>query len=347
MEDIYDIVVVGAGPAGCSFLHHLQKDYKVLLIDQQKMPATKICGGLLTEEAIDFLARQNLEIPNYAFSKPKKLKKIYVNVDKNKEKESGEVYNIDRNNFNKWMFNLIKNKVDVSEMTLLQKVCPSQKNITLTLYDKVHKKNTKVSCKYLVGADGVLSRVRKELRVIRANKYLAIQEYGTSEQTLDRLLFFFSKAFIDHFIWAIPKKDSIVIGLPFHYDPGTALDLRKLDAAKKIIEKQMDTKIQVHYLNGFLVSILQSADELCLGKENILLLGEAAGWVSPRSGDGISFALRSGYECAQAFNENADSVLSTYTKNTTVLKIEFDEKLASFLKIQQKINELKKMTGKI
>jgi flavin-dependent dehydrogenase len=96
------------------------------------------------------------------------------------------------------------------------------------------------------------------------------------------------------------------------------------------------------FRNGSLVSIPQSIDELSFGKQNSLLIGEAAGWISPRSGDGISFALRSAKNCAQAFNESSKNIIDEYKKNSQTLKEEFHEKLESFLKIQKKIKEYKK-----
>ncbi len=341
MEKEYDIVVIGAGPAGCTFLNTLSNDYRVLLIDRQRLPPSKICGGLLTEESIDFLAQHHLSIPSYAFSQPKRLKKVYVNLDKGIEKERGYVYNVDRNQFNRWMFSLVKNKVDVAEQMGLKKITNIDQKITLQLHDHQHEKEIEVSCSYLIGADGVLSRVRKELNLPIANKYLAVQDYGISEPKVDRLCLFFSKAFIDHFIWVMPKGKFTIFGLPYHYTCGETIDIDKLETARQIIEKYMNIKILCEHRNGFLVTIAQSLNELSLGRSNILLIGEAAGWVSPRSGDGISFALRSAEHCAKAFNASSKNILDRYMENSQTLKEEFNEKLESFLKIQQKIKSIK------
>ena len=343
MEKKYDIVIVGAGPAGCTFLKCLNSDYRVLLIDRQKLPASKICGGLLTEESIDFLADHHFTIPSYAFSQPKKLKKIYVNLDKAIEKDGGVVYNINRNQFNRWMFTLIKNKVDIAGETGLKKITRTHQKISLQLYDFEHKKEIEISCSYLIGADGVLSRVRKELKFPVSNKYLAVQDYGTADQKVDCLRLFYSKAFIDHFIWVMPKGKFTIVGLPYHYDYGETIDISKLEVARDLIEKYLKIKINCQYRNGFLVHIPQSLNELCLGRDNIFLIGEAAGWISPRSGDGISFALRSAEHCAKAFNASPKNILSRYIENSYTLREEFNEKLESFLKIQQKIKEYKKL----
>ena len=42
----YDVVVVGAGPAGATAAKILaEKKIKVLLIDKEEFPREKICGG--------------------------------------------------------------------------------------------------------------------------------------------------------------------------------------------------------------------------------------------------------------------------------------------------------------
>jgi flavin-dependent dehydrogenase len=44
------------------------------------------------------------------------------------------------------------------------------------------------------------------------------------------------------------------------------------------------------------------------------LVGEAAGLISPSTGEGISFALRSGEECARALNTNITDALQEYIR---------------------------------
>jgi flavin-dependent dehydrogenase len=50
MENQYDIIVIGAGPAGSTAARFLSDKYnkKVLLLDKEKFPRDKPCGGYLT-----------------------------------------------------------------------------------------------------------------------------------------------------------------------------------------------------------------------------------------------------------------------------------------------------------
>ena len=343
--DHYDIVVIGAGPAGCMFVHQLDKDFRVLVVERQSLPARKICGGLLTEESIDFLASHQLTLPSYVYSRPKQLKKMYVYVDKNLETDGGSVYNIDRNQFNRWMWSLIENKAEVVDQTSLKKITHQKKTTVLRLHNHHKNQDIDVSCEYLIGADGVLSRVRRQIQAPVANKYLAIQEYGQCTGNVDQLRLLFTKSFIDHFIWVMPKGEVTVFGLPFPYIPSQRVDFDKMKQAQDLVEKNMKITIDCQHRDGFLVTIPKSLEELSLGKNNTLLIGEAAGWISPRSGDGISFALRSSSACAEAFNTDASSALQKYSNNVQDLREEFIEKLESFLQIQQRIHDYKKKHG--
>lgn len=45
----YDVVISGAGPAGCSSALFLaQKGYRVLLLDKATFPREKVCGDSIT-----------------------------------------------------------------------------------------------------------------------------------------------------------------------------------------------------------------------------------------------------------------------------------------------------------
>jgi menaquinone-9 beta-reductase len=61
LDDSYDVVVVGAGPAGSTAAYHLGGTRRVLIVDKQAFPRHKACGGALTR-CREWPAR----FPNYA-----------------------------------------------------------------------------------------------------------------------------------------------------------------------------------------------------------------------------------------------------------------------------------------
>ncbi len=58
---LWDIVIIGAGPAGAMAAYELaQHALDVLLIDQSEFPRRKVCGGCLSRRALDLLEQAQL-----------------------------------------------------------------------------------------------------------------------------------------------------------------------------------------------------------------------------------------------------------------------------------------------
>ena len=64
MSNLYDICIIGAGPSGSYAAYLLAKHgYKVLLIDKNKFPRDKCCGGFLSARAQKFLESWKIDMP--------------------------------------------------------------------------------------------------------------------------------------------------------------------------------------------------------------------------------------------------------------------------------------------
>ena len=60
--DNYDVIIVGAGPAGSSSaFFHAKKGKKVLLIDKESFPRDKICGDGVTGKSLKILNEMGLD----------------------------------------------------------------------------------------------------------------------------------------------------------------------------------------------------------------------------------------------------------------------------------------------
>jgi len=62
--------------------------------------------------------------------------------------------------------------------------------------------------------------------------------------------------------------------------------------------------------------------EIVTGAGRVLLIGEAAGWVSPSSGEGISFALRSALALARSLEEGIAGAPARYARIAAPLRRE-------------------------
>ena len=73
MTDLYDIAIIGAGPAGSTLARELaraREDLKIILIDGQSADNPKPCGGLLAPDAQKVLARFGLTLPTSLLDDP-------------------------------------------------------------------------------------------------------------------------------------------------------------------------------------------------------------------------------------------------------------------------------------
>ena len=68
---IYDIIVIGAGPAGSTFARETAKSKKkILVIDNENINNKKPCGGLLAPDAQKELAHYDLVLPSSVLVSP-------------------------------------------------------------------------------------------------------------------------------------------------------------------------------------------------------------------------------------------------------------------------------------
>ena len=66
----YDIIIIGAGPSGSNFARLCNSNsYRVLLVDGSE-GRQKVCGGLLSPDAQDILARYGLTLPSELLASP-------------------------------------------------------------------------------------------------------------------------------------------------------------------------------------------------------------------------------------------------------------------------------------
>jgi geranylgeranyl reductase family protein len=322
LEDVseeYDVIIVGAGPAGCTVARNLPDEYKVLMLEKFSIPRNKPCGGILVEESQNFI--KTLEPPSYIYASPKKLNLEYIDIDnKIHAKTKRELINIFRPLFDLWLFRTLKknnhdfvSNVDIADFTQRQNM------IELIVRGGVQKK---IRTRYLIGADGALSFVRNKLNhPIR--KYVAIQKYFKIDASLhNTIIFLFDNEVTDFYSWIVPKQVSLAIGSAVSLQDS----VRKFEIFEKKISKMM--KLGKNIAVEAQVSMRpQSQNELLLSEGNIFLVGEAAGLITPSFGEGISYALRSGNNIVKALNSDFDNPTPIYLELCRPLINEINDKI--------------------
>jgi len=117
---MYDIAIIGAGPAGATLARRLGSQYRVLLVDRRRMdldpaesPISKLCGGLLAPAAQRELARQGLGIPQAVIAGPQLFAVRTLDLAADLERLYQRFYvNVDREAFDRWLVSLVPESVE-------------------------------------------------------------------------------------------------------------------------------------------------------------------------------------------------------------------------------------------
>ncbi|WZL73143.1 geranylgeranyl reductase family protein [Clostridiaceae bacterium 35-E11] len=295
-KEAYDTIVVGAGPSGSTAARELARGgQKVLLIDKEKFPRNKICGGLVPVKALNEL---DFEIPScYIHHKIKKIS-VYTHKLKGTTYESNQLLGItiSRIDLDHHLLNrAIAEGVQFYENTKFYHVEQCQDVMKIFTSTGIYY------CKQLIGSDGVFSKVKNYVHnPTKVDRYkmgfslsanLAIRN---EKIPLDFKLFHIP---IGHSMgWAIPYQKSIHVGIGGPaWKRNTFIKFFKsyLQDLKTFYEFDIEAiKIQGAFLpaGGFKRKIKQN---------NIILIGDAASFVDPLTGEGIYYAIRSGKIAAQ------------------------------------------------
>jgi geranylgeranyl diphosphate/geranylgeranyl-bacteriochlorophyllide a reductase len=315
---MYDIAIVGAGPAGATLARLIPADKRVLLVDRRQLdrdPAEctlkKPCGGLLAPAAQKELARQGLGIPASVVAGPQLFAVRTLDLTAHLERLYQRFYiNIDREAFDRWLVSLVPSNVETCFGWNLTHMEPDADAPTLT-FRTAEGGRASIRAKLVVGADGALSSVRRfafpdDPRPAMYHSVQATYDLVSAEPSYGAI---FDAELTDYYGWTIPKAGQLLVGAAFPAGPG--------------VSARFDEFVNRLGANGFRLGreVSRSAcaiarptapGQLLVGRGRVVLAGEAAGFISPSSAEGISYALRCGADLAHALEPGIDGVAKRY-----------------------------------
>ena len=322
---MYDVAIIGGGPAGATLARLIGDRYKVLLIEHRRLAdasepfsALKCCGGLLAPDAQMMLSKLGLGLPKSVLEDPQLFVVKSIDIPQGLERFYQRHYiNMNRKKFDSWLLSLVPANVDIRTGCRLQSYATESDGFELTLTQG--KKRLMEKAKIIVGADGAKSKVRAQFasRHLFPQKYVALQEWVERKNDRPYFTSIFDSSITDYYCWTIPKGNYLLIGAALPYKQKTNEKFALLKTKLKNHGMHFGKTV---FREGTLILRPMRQNQLFTGRRRIALLGEAAGWISPSSAEGLSYAFRSALILAEALQRTPDGFEKRYHQKTRQLR---------------------------
>ncbi|HLQ76489.1 MAG TPA: NAD(P)/FAD-dependent oxidoreductase [Terriglobia bacterium] len=279
------IAVIGGGPAGSwASIQLAKRGHSVTLIDSLA-PWEKPCGGGITTKALDRFGIFKSDLPRVDIEK---ITVFFGDSDLVSFAPQSALSVVSRQELGKYLLS----EVNASGVRLVSdRVTKIQERASG--WD-ITGRETEHQADFLVGADGATSMVRKAVgRPLESDDLCVTLGYFIPGTFPAHMKIFFVPSF-EGYIWSFPRPDHISYGLITRSGP--AWNARAKTLLANFIEADLGSLVMDQ-------ATFYSAPVPCLGtkswKNNVIsgnrwaLVGDAAGFVDPITGEGIYSAFRS------------------------------------------------------
>ncbi|MEU3601734.1 geranylgeranyl reductase family protein [Streptomyces sp. NPDC006798] len=290
---VWDVIVVGAGPAGASAAYAAAvAGRRVLLLEKAELPRYKTCGGGIIGPSRDSLP-PGFELPlrdrvhavtfslNGRLTRTRKSKRMLFGLINRPEFDARLVEHAEKAGA------VLRTGVTVSRVEQHGAAVPDRRTVAVVTSD-----GETILGHAVVGADGSASRIGAHVGVKLDQVDLGLEaEIPVPESVAEDWA---GRVLIDwgpipgSYGWVFPKGRTLTVGV---------ISARGEGAATK---RYLEDFIARLGLAGFEPSISSGhltrcrSDDSPLSRGRVLVCGDAAGLLEPWTREGISFALRSG-----------------------------------------------------
>ena len=288
-------MIIGGGPAGMGAAIRLQKaGVDCWVVDRAVFPRPKLCGGLLTQKTKDLLV--NL------LERPEEQILQEVAADRHRRLRLYNRYEVASDVEIGIPFDLIHREIYDNYLVEYFKGIGGRmmEGATLTGLDPVRKElhfQSGDSLEYgaLIAADGANSWVRNRLGLHYGKRLFCLEILVRKEDfDFDGIGIYFDLPNIVY-AWVFPKRDGYCIGIGSKENAATDYKQVFSDYLKGIGVRHLEN----YPLKGAFVPGGGFLKNPVYGDE-LLLVGDAAGFADPLTGEGLYWSLYSGLQAAEA-----------------------------------------------
>jgi len=329
LKQSYDVIIVGAGPAGAMLAYELAKNgVDVLVLEKETLPRYKCCAGGVTSKAAKLLGfdfSDAVENVVYEVNVGFDLSNSYL-----RRHNEPLMYMVMRDAFDYLLAKRAQQAgavlIDGQEATEIQ---VSGDWVQVYSGDKVFRS------RLVVGADGAYSIAAREMDMRRSLEYIMgiESEVAVSEAKLAKWK---SRALLDlgcvpgGYAWVFPKRNHLSVGVGC------------IVSKAKQLRGCYDRFLKSLGFDGY--TVVRSSSHLIptcskgrfVWQDKALLVGDAAGLADPLTGEGIHGAILSAELAASVIKES----LSCGKVNLEDYQKAVDEKILSELRIARVLSRI-------
>ncbi len=288
MDQRYDAIIVGGGPAGATAAFFLgQAGAKVSVLEKEKLPRYKTCGGAVSSRVLDQFP---FSFDPVIEAKANTISYGFGNQIITVPLPNSSLRMVMRADFDAHL--LKHTRAEIREGVAVKAVREEKGSVTVTTAG-----GESLVAGYLIAADGANSVAARSLG-LRTQKVLAgaIEvEVKVPDEIQARFaenpMLIFGDLHIGY-LWIFPKSDHLSVGIgALHPKPG------ELQSVLKHVMKRYGILLDAGQ-HGHPLPIYTRREQL--NTVRTFLVGDAAGLVDPFTGEGIRFAIKSGRMAAEA-----------------------------------------------
>jgi geranylgeranyl reductase family protein len=321
MTSDFDVIISGAGPAGCTAALALgSSGLKVALIEKDKFPREKVCGDAIPAYVPKVLNTIN---PAYAgafkgLAEKKEVDVCCFTAPNGKSlnlKFSEQGFVCKRLIFDNFLFELVSKlqNITVYRETAVRDINLNGKGVSVIAGD-----NLKLKSSVVIVCDGATSITRKNLvgtKIDASKGSVAFRAYfknvkGNPPGTLE---FHFLKDLLPGYFWIFPMPDNkfnVGLGMPSKVVSQKKFNLRnemlRIIETDPYLSPRFSGAEMTGEIKGHILPVCSR--KISLSGNRYMLCGDAASLVNPATGAGIGQAMQSGrfagWQVLKCFEKN-------------------------------------------